>query len=34
MLSFGHAGGGGEHKSYMVMEQPTGKTMENIGEVI
>jgi hypothetical protein len=35
MLSFGCAGGRGEHKSYhMVVEQLLGKTMEKNGEVI
>jgi hypothetical protein len=35
MLSFGCAGCGGDPKSYhMVMEQPLGKIVENIGEVI
>jgi hypothetical protein len=35
MLSFGRAGGRGERKSYhMSVEQPPGKTVEKIGEVI
>jgi hypothetical protein len=35
MLSFGHAGGRGEHKSYhMVVKQMLGKTVEKNGEVI
>ncbi len=35
MLSFGHAGGGGERKSYhMVMEQLPNKKVEKNGEVI
>jgi hypothetical protein len=35
MLSFGHAGGRGERKSYhMDVKQPPSKTVEKIGEVI
>ncbi len=35
MLSFGHAGGRGERKSYhMVVEQPPSRTGEKNGEVI
>ncbi len=35
MLTCGRAGSRGERKSYhMVMEQPPGKTVEKIGEVI
>jgi hypothetical protein len=35
MLSFGCAGSGGERKSYhMVVEQPPGKPVEKIGELI
>jgi hypothetical protein len=35
MLSLGRAGSGCERKSYhMVMEQPPGKTVGKIGEVI